>query len=144
MARPRKNPPPFPRTPTETEWAQLAGFFSGEGSIGTRIHPKNDSVQLTLTITQGHRGPLDWVQKRFGGSIRKATQGRGSFSAGKPRFVWYVSSYGEVERILRGVEPYLICKKLQAKLAMAIPHVSRETQHRYHYRIKELKHRVSS
>jgi hypothetical protein len=140
MSRPRKSPPPFPHgVPSQVQWARLAGFFSGEGSIGTRIHRKHGSVQVTLTIRQRWRPPLDEISSIFGGRVRTTIQGRGSFSAGTPVHVWYLSSYGETERILRGIYPYLFCKKRQAALAINLPYQQVGVQHKIHNKIQQLK-----
>lgn len=143
MARPWKLPPKWSNgEPTAIEWAVLAGFFAGDGCAQiNHPHHTGSRCQTFLSIRQADPRPLVWVLERFGGRIRETRHGRGAFSEGKRIFVWSVSSYGEVERLARGMHPYCPCpsKKRQLALVANAPYQPVEVQLRMLERCRTLK-----
>lgn len=135
----RKAASPFPNgEPSDEQWAMLAGFISGEGCLLTHIHSQDGYVTTKVTITQKYQEPLDQICSIFGGRVKKQKRQSGRFSP-LERYLWIVSSRAEVERLLRGIYPHLICKKKQAALIINLMNQPRDVQHRIHYRLKELK-----
>ena len=96
------------------EWAYFAGFFDGEGCISVMYSSKRImNPAISLRVTQVDRTPLDWIQKRLGGSVKPNY--RSDFE--EPIHIWTCSRRLLVMDILRQVYPFLIVKKAQANLA---------------------------
>lgn len=93
---------------TPTELAYLAGFFDGEGSIGTA------GGSLCVRITNTYRPTLERFQRAFGGSIDVHNSGDE-----KTRLSWVWRVYGEkAQAVLVAIEPYLVEKGPQAYLGL--------------------------
>ncbi len=94
----------------------IAGFFDGEGGIyvtqkidkrfGKGILVRNTRCQIANT----HKGVLMKIQKMYGGTIRLKNHRRG--------FTWEIASQKDILKFLQDIEPYLIVKKRQVKLAI--------------------------
>lgn len=135
--RPRRPVTPWPNgEPNPIQWAMLAGFFAGEGHIGTR-HRAGGSVQVLISLMQAQPRPLKWIKYHFGGNLREGTQGPKSFSSGKKFYRLMVTSSADVERLLEGMFPYLLCKRREAYLALCIMNTpDKAKQYYYHWRIR--------
>jgi len=98
----------------------IAGFFDGEGGIyvtqkvdkrfGKDILVRNIRCQ----ITNGDIKVLKMIQQKYGGIIREKQREEGW----KPAFYLEISSQKDMLKFLRDIEPYLIIKKEQVKLAI--------------------------
>ena len=108
---------------TQTDAAYAAGFFDGEGCVmiwrstggqvdtaGRRHH------RLVISVSQTHIGPLEWLMKRFGGTISftKTTPDRPNF---KDKWTWVLSNKRAAE-FLRIIQPYLVLKAERVVIAL--------------------------
>ena len=91
----------------ETDLAYIAGFFDGEGCITTGVHPGGRTA-LRVQITQKDVSPLLFIKERFeGGYIRPE------------RDCWQLGWSGtKALPFLSAIQPYLIAKQGQARLAL--------------------------
>lgn len=98
--------------------AYMAGLFDGEGCVlitrdHRASHPKSGPCYtLRCDIANTDRRPLDWLHQKFGGDIRRQTQGKK-----KPVYYWR-SGAQIARRFLEWVRPWLIIKALQVDLAL--------------------------
>ena len=116
----------------KVEWAYLAGLIDGEGCITSRRNSKG-SYYTRMTISQKRVELLWWVHERFGGAV--SVKGR-TWHAGSRHSAW----------VLEGVLPYLVLKRDQAEVALALcergtkgHRLPRVEQERLALRLKELK-----
>lgn len=99
---------------TEVELAYFAGLIDGEGCF--HLHPnKNGSFCCTLAIGNTDWRMLEWVQQRFGGSVKLEKRNNA-----KHKPVWRWASHTEnLTEITQAVRPYLVAKKDRADLFLA-------------------------
>jgi hypothetical protein len=95
----------------------IAGFFDGEGSIGiygrkNRYNGACLRTQLTQNKTQESLYILSNLKEVYGGNISEQKTLSGGI-----KYNWQLNPKG-VKTFLEDIEPYLICKKPQAKLAL--------------------------
>lgn len=57
--------------PTETDVHRAAAWWAGEGSVSWR------SRKLQISVAQKERNVCDWLQERFGGSVRATKESPG-------------------------------------------------------------------
>ena len=98
----------------------IAGFFDGEGGIyvtqkvdkrfGKDILVRNIRCQ----VTNGDIKVLKMIQQKYGGIIREKQRERNW----KPAFYLEIASQKDILKFLQDIEPYLIVKKEQVKLAI--------------------------
>ena len=95
----------------------IAGFFDGEGSIG--IYSRKDRyngaclrTQLTQNKTKESFSILSFLKNKYGGNLSEQKT-----SLNGIKYNWQLNPKG-VKKFLEDIEPYLICKKSQAKLAL--------------------------
>jgi hypothetical protein len=95
----------------------IAGFFDGEGCVGIYGNP-GKRFHLRACITQNidifSAFLLTEIHKRFGGSLVKATS---PIYRNGEVFTWQTYSI-KACAFLKAIEPYLILKKAQAKIAI--------------------------
>jgi hypothetical protein len=93
------------------EW--IAGFFDGEGCIQVepRIRGSNVGYQLSATISQNDRRPLDVLAARYGGSVSLASNGR--------CHRWRVHAR-RAERFLSDIAAHLLIKGEAVAIALEI------------------------
>lgn len=147
--------------PTEMDWARLAAYIDGEGSIMIDRQVRKDSINLHfgLVIVIANTDPrlVLWGRERFGGRIYAR-----SIRSAKHRmaYAWHISS-SQAEYVLRGCLPYFLLKREQAEIGLAFRETYRmegslvrsgkkgwrsvpasviATRQELHQRIKELKH----
>lgn len=99
--------------------AYTAGLLDGEGSIGIIcMKPgKNNNYklpyhQLHVGIVNTHKGVLDWLKIKFGGSISRHDK-----NAKSKTWHWTINTR-KAAAFLKIIYPYLIIKQGQAKLAI--------------------------
>lgn len=102
-----------------TDWAYIAGFLDGDGSIMAQIKKRSDShlgIRLMFTICfyqdSRHKEPLRWIKKQIGiGYLSdrndKITELR-------------INGYRQVSEILKNIMPYVKFKKKQAIIVIEI------------------------
>lgn len=99
-------------SPSETDWAYLAGFFDGEGTITASV---GRDWRPRLKVTQRTSYVIEHLYYLFGvGSFRTYLNQRDQ----KTVYAWEVGRKQEVRYLLQGMLPYLIVKEEQAELAL--------------------------
>jgi hypothetical protein len=103
--------------PTEIDWARLAAYIDGEGSIlMNRRNDRPHDIWLRVVICNTDPRMIVWLKQTFGGSVAVM---RKPYKEGyKAQIKWHTSCY-KAEWILRGCYQYLICKQDQADVAFA-------------------------
>ncbi len=99
--------------------AYIAGFLDGDGSIFLQLIRRTDykygyQIRASIVFFQKsqNRKILKWLIHKFRcGYIRDRNDGLSEYT---------IVGFKEVERILEELEPYLLIKKPQAKLALRI------------------------
>src|SRR6266487_1864296 len=106
--------------PTEIDWARLAAYIDGEGSILiTERHYKSSPypgmyIRVILANTDP-RLPL-WAKERFGGVF--VIGWRDQPEHHKTPYKWHVSC-NQAASVLEKCLPYFLLKKEQAEVALA-------------------------
>lgn len=95
-----------------------AGFFDGEGSIGIYQQCKregsiNTTMCLRLSMTNTHRGVVEWFYKTFHGTMRVR-----KWSPNTRRvWIWGINTR-QAGHMLKALLPYLIVKRDEAIVAL--------------------------
>lgn len=105
--------------PQESDWAYIAGFFDGDGSLMVQLKNRRDTkrgwrIMVTLSFYQDtrHRKPLQWMQEVLGiGYIHDRNDGITELK---------VNGYSRVRSILQHMQPYVRFKSYQVKKALKI------------------------
>lgn len=97
----------------KVDYAYIAGFFDGEGSIGITKRKAGD-YQLLVSIGQANRFPLKWLQFNFGGCLQTTLSNKPHIQT---MYRWRVVANDAFE-FLTTIYPYLILKKAEAELAI--------------------------
>lgn len=104
---------------TNEDYAYIAGFFDGDGSLMVQIKKRSDTKQgwrfmFTLCFYQdsGHAENLTWFREKLG---------IGYISHRKDKMTELrINGYETVESILRELQPYVKFKQKQVNHALAI------------------------
>jgi hypothetical protein len=99
----------------EVDWAWLAGFIDGEGSLG--IHRERDArkgadyfhLRPAIQISQVHRAPLDYARRLLGFGKIIRTKHRNNANA-RDCHIFSVRRQRDVLALLEGISPYLRLK----------------------------------
>jgi hypothetical protein len=102
--------------PTEVDWARLAAFIDGEGSIVINKAGKN-GTRFTVRISISNTDPrlIHWIKNTFGGSV---CIHRVSNPKHRDSMKWDAACR-EAQTILQNCYQYLIIKREQADVALA-------------------------
>lgn len=115
---------------TETERAWLAGFIDGEGNIGiTHIAstgPLGKRHVLRVTVTNTHVPTLHHIHELWGATRMSMRERKNGWKAAGD-VVWWAQRAGEV---LREVQPYLVTKKEQCRIALEFLETMNSPEHR--------------
>jgi hypothetical protein len=102
-----------------TELAYMAGIIDGEGTIcitktngGTRSIAKNFDVLVVVNMTRPT--PLDFIAKRFGGTVTRRERGSKNYAA---IFRWFACA-NRARKFLMAIRPFLHLKCKQADIAL--------------------------
>jgi hypothetical protein len=111
-----------PITPTNLDWAMLAAYIDGEGSIilyEVNAPTTKNGKQFRLYICVCNTDPVltTWCEQRFGGSV-SATPKYDSKSKRKCILFKWSTSGQLAEVILTGCLPYFVIKGKQAEIAL--------------------------
>jgi len=123
MAQGKRNDPTV--EPSEADYWYAAGFVDGEGCITVResgttsghqakLRGWNPSWYASVTISQVDPRPLQWMQARWGGSLRPMRTRR---ERERPAWEWAIVGQ-QAYRFLDGVLFMLKCKDAQARNAL--------------------------
>ena len=104
---------------TQTDYAYIAGFLDGDGSIMAQIKKRSDTKQgwrfmFTICFYQdtGNAKPLEWIKKKLG---------IGCISHRKDKMTELrINGYETIEKILEKLKPYVKFKKEQVRCALKI------------------------
>lgn len=104
------------------DWARMAAFIDGEGSIlinprsGTaKSGSKTEGWYLKISISNTDVRLMKWLKDTFGGSVNFSWQNKTS----KKCFHWYAPSY-RAAWILHNCLALLIIKRQQAEIGIAL------------------------
>jgi hypothetical protein len=103
------------KKPTEIDWARLAAFIDGEGTIF--IQKRKRAHCLTLIVANTDNRLIKWLQDNFGGNVYFSHSKKQRFECNTICYSWRVFEE-RAEAILRRVHPYMICKAEQAEAAL--------------------------
>ena len=101
---------------TETQLAYVAGIIDGEGCIRVNRQGANRPV-VRVHVTNTSKLLVSTLEEWFGGYVW--SEDKSYIPNAKLRYVWEVSAI-QAEEFLRLVEPYLLLKKEQARIALQI------------------------
>ncbi len=101
----------------ESDWAYIAGFFDGDGSVIVQIKNRRDTtrgwrIMFTLCFYQDsrHKHPLQWMRDGIGiGYIHDRNDGITEYR---------INGYGQVKRVLQSMQPFIRFKKRQVTYAL--------------------------
>lgn len=93
--------------------AYIAGFIDGEGSIF--LEKRKNKASLRLSVSNTNKAVMDWIIEKIGVGV--VHSGRKQSEKNKQVHIFILSGES-VETLLKQIEPYLIVKKEQAKLAL--------------------------
>jgi hypothetical protein len=98
----------------------LAGYIDGDGHIGNRIYiqkPKQIKVyEISIQICSTSLDQINFFQNEFSGAFNKRPEKRTNRATS---WVWYIKGK-RARDIMKEIEPFLILKKIQCRLAISI------------------------
>ena len=102
---------------SDIDWARLAAFIDGEGSIMISVLKANRRPhhRLQVVVSNTNINLMTWLKRTFGGSVYSSNWDDGR----KKRIFRWQLNERQAEIILKGVERYLLIKQEQALLALA-------------------------
>lgn len=102
------------------DWARLAAFIDGEGSIWIAKHvtTRKCSYHLVVRITNTDPRLFVWIGHRFGGIGSFGIYKNNGFPSERMMQRWELCS-SRAALILKGCLPYFVMKREQAELAIA-------------------------
>lgn len=111
------------KTPTEIDWARLAAYIDGEGSIGLHERKRQYRADIWLRVMISNTDPrlINWLASTFGG--RAVMERRGN-EKHRTAFKWLVSC-AHAKWILQGVLPYVLIKREQVEIGLAFQETMR-------------------
>lgn len=104
-----------------TELAYAAGIVDGEGYLAIRMRANQKGVKyhtVTVTVANTDLGLIEWLRATFGGTTR-INQRSNHNPAHKQLHVWQLNTKA-AEVFLREIEPFLIVKRKQAQICLAL------------------------
>jgi hypothetical protein len=107
----------------EIDWARLAAFIDGEGSIVigkakpiAKFKQKSTTYSLAVSITNTSEKLIAWLNHNFGGSVHSKPPDRNW--GRRPIWQWFVQEK-QADIILQKCLPYFIIKREQAEIGIA-------------------------
>jgi len=99
----------------------LAGFIDGEGTITANFRmtqsSRKEAVHYRLMLSNSNLEVLEWIQARWGGRLEHMGKPRSP----KHRLIYYLYWGGpDCIPVIQAVYPYLIIKRRQAQLVLAL------------------------
>ena len=105
-------------------WA--AGFFDGEGSVLVNPRLNGSAHSLFVSVTQQHPFALHMLKNRFGGNVtpdKTATSDSYERKKGATLIWRWKASSTEAFKFLELVQPYVVVKADQVRVALEFPEV---------------------
>lgn len=110
--------------PTPLDWARLAAFIDGEGSIRVGRQIKNKATQmrwpiysLLVAVDNTDLRLMSWLTSLWGGTIDTSHMAKALRGLRKPVYRWRVTK-DQRRVVLEGCLPYFILKRKQAELGL--------------------------
>lgn len=112
------------RCPTAIEWAQMASFLDGEGSILINTQKRRGLTTagwyLRITVANTDIRLMAWLKERFGGVYRDAnTEKYYEGKNWKRAYHWSLGGY-PAAWVLRNCLPYFVMKGEQAEIGISL------------------------
>lgn len=119
-----KNPKNWvpPANPPELEWARLAAFIDGEGSIGIRTSRRNHCISVVVSNTDARL--LVWAKNTFHVGTISIRNFRNpgedqKYRHNKIGYAWEVQARA-AQWLLEGCFPFFIIKQDQAQICLEV------------------------
>ena len=125
----------------DTQWAYVAGFLDGDGSIVLQLKPRPDyrfgfQIKAMVSFFQSDATVLHWLQQHLGmGRLRRRNDGIWEYD---------IEGLAAVHRLLRQVHPYVVAKRAQVEVALPLLQEMLETPSPTPERFLEWAQRVAS
>lgn len=103
-------------------WA--AGFFDGEGCVLVNPRLNGSAHSLFVSVTQQNPFALYMLKNRFGGNVtpdKTATSDSYQRKKGATLIWRWKSSSTEAFKFLEGIQPYVVVKADQVRIALEFP-----------------------
>jgi hypothetical protein len=97
----------------------LAGYFDGEGCITVLSLARGRYPQLRITIVSADQEVLKLFAGLFGKNVYEVTKSHLRWAVSSRLYRWSVSGF-EAVSILRMLEPHLVAKREQARVALSV------------------------
>ena len=92
-----------------------AGIIDGDGCIFCQFARSKRSMRILVRLGSVHPDPPLWLQEKFGGTVTvRKLKGR------RVQYVWALMERDKVVAFLVAIRPYLIGKKVQARIALKL------------------------
>lgn len=109
---------------SQIDWARMAAYVDGEGCItvyashSPKYNPMARSPKFTISVVVANTDPrmVAWIHERFGGFVHIRKQQKSKW---RVCYHWAASAI-TASLILKGIMPYLVTKKEQADIALAV------------------------
>jgi len=115
--------------PTQIEWAMMAAFIDGEGSVliqsrgscaeKDKLRNPEAALYLVITVANTDARLILWLLERFGGSFSDST-GKKNFDCGRKTCYHWTASSNRAAWILYNCLPYFVIKKEQADIGIQL------------------------
>jgi|ERR1700728_63730 len=102
--------------PSEIDYARLAAYIDGEGSVGIQRNKKSWFAQLTIVNTDPRI--VLWLYETFGGFIGKRGWNNRRNPKWRKTLVWYLTCE-KLHSALLKCRPYLLAKGEQVDIVVA-------------------------
>jgi hypothetical protein len=106
---------------TDIDIGYFAGFLDGEGTINVLID-SNANVTIQVWLVNTCRAPLDRALELFGGTLKDYPAKKVNC---KPMHKWWIIGRNALP-FLEAVQPYLLIKREQVRLALEIVRTLRD------------------
>ena len=104
---------------SEIDWARLAAFLDGEGTIFIQRNSHSRGHVLTVIVANTDTRLIRWLQDTFSGYVYFShSRSQRSYNSNNICYSWRVLEE-RAELVLVKILPYLILKKEQAEVGLA-------------------------
>lgn len=108
---------------TDKEWAYIAGFFDGEGSISISYSPSSGKPFLQVAACQNRPQVLLWLHSIFDGTLNRDhghTRLPNGEKADRATYRWKITGELVTRHFLSGMKPYAIVKREEIAEALFV------------------------
>jgi hypothetical protein len=110
-----------PCSPTEVEWAKLAAYIDGEGTIAIKIHKSRPNSsgyhRAYVSVTNTDPRLITWLKETFHSGHVNANRPHGVSK--RHYYIWEVQCR-VAEWILQGALPHFVIKRRQAEICLSL------------------------